>query len=54
MSRLAGWLGHYCMVFEKLGMSLYDFLKEHDFRGYPIHYVREFARQLLKVKRVGV
>ena len=40
--------GHYCLVFECLGMSLYDFLKGHDYRPFPMFCVRDFARQLLK------
>lgn len=35
-------------MFEKLGMSLYDFLKAHDYAAYPLGHVREFARQLLE------
>jgi len=40
--------GHYCLVFEKLGMSLYDFMRNNDDQPYPLEYVREFARQLLE------
>lgn len=41
--------GHYCMVFESLGPSLYDFLKRQmKFHPFPIGYVRDFARQLLE------
>lgn len=39
--------GHMCLVFEKLGQSLYDFLKKHDYRPYPINSIREYAFQLL-------
>jgi len=39
--------GHYCLVFECLGRSLYDFMKEHKYRPFPFYCVREFARQLL-------
>jgi dual-specificity kinase/CDC-like kinase len=39
--------GHYCLVFECLGPSLYDFLKQHDYRPFPLYCVRDFARQLL-------
>ena len=39
--------GHYCLVFECLGMSLYDFLKAHDYTPFPMYCVRDFARQLL-------
>ena len=40
--------GHYCLVFECLGPSLYDFLKSHDHRPFPMYCVRDFARQLLE------
>ncbi|KAL7467211.1 hypothetical protein ACHAXS_007461 [Conticribra weissflogii] len=40
--------GHYCLVFECLGRSLYDFLKMHDYRPFPIFCVRDFSRQLLE------
>lgn len=35
-------------MFEKLGMSLYDFMRSNDDQPYPLDYVREFARQLLE------
>lgn len=34
-------------VFEKLGSSLYDFLKENDYRPFSIDLIRDFGRQLL-------
>lgn len=40
--------GHYCMVFESLGPSLYDFLKRHNYQGFPIFCVEDFAMQLLE------
>ena len=40
--------GHYCMVFECLGPSLYDFLKGQKYHPFPIQCVREFARQILE------
>ncbi|KAL7541371.1 hypothetical protein ACHAXR_010856 [Thalassiosira sp. AJA248-18] len=40
--------GHYCLVFECLGRSLYDFLKMHNYRAFPMFCVRDFARQLLE------
>jgi len=40
--------GHYCLVFECLGRSLYDFLKMHDYRPFPMFCVRDFSRQLLE------
>ncbi|CAL9149641.1 unnamed protein product [Musa hybrid cultivar] len=39
---------HICIVFEKLGPSLYDFLRKNSYRSFPIDLVREFARQLLE------
>ena len=33
------YLDNYCLVFEKLGCSLYDFLKSNNFNGYPIEYI---------------
>ncbi|MQM13687.1 hypothetical protein Taro_046616 [Colocasia esculenta] len=39
---------HICIVFEKLGPSLYDFLRKNSFRSFPIDMVREFGRQLLE------
>ena len=38
---------HKCLVFESLGMSLYDWLKKHAHAPFPTCYVRSFARQLL-------
>jgi hypothetical protein len=35
-------------VFEKLGPSLYDFLRKNSYRAFPIDLVREFARQILE------
>lgn len=34
-------------VFEKLGPSLYDFLRKNNYRSFPIDLVREIGRQLL-------
>jgi hypothetical protein len=35
-------------VFEKLGPSLYDFLRKNSYRSFPIDLVREVGRQLLE------
>ena len=40
--------GHYCLAFECLGMSLYDFLKRHSYRPFPMYCVQDFARQMLE------
>ena len=34
-------------VFEKLGPSLFDFIKTNEYRPFSIDLVREFGRQLL-------
>lgn len=39
---------HICIVFEKLGPSLYDFLKRNKYCPFPVELVREFGRQLLE------
>ncbi|KAJ3703276.1 hypothetical protein LUZ61_006981 [Rhynchospora tenuis] len=39
---------HICIVFERLGPSLYDFLRRNSYRSFPIDLVREFARQILE------
>ncbi|XP_020528374.1 serine/threonine-protein kinase AFC1 isoform X1 [Amborella trichopoda] len=39
---------HVCMVLEKLGPSLYDFLRRNSHRPFPIDLIREFALQILK------
>mmetsp|Transcript_29514 Transcript_29514/g.56705 ORF Transcript_29514/g.56705 Transcript_29514/m.56705 type:complete len:526 (-) Transcript_29514:543-2120(-) len=48
---LQEWLdyrGHVCMVFEKLGLSLYDFLRKNHYQPFSIDLVREFGAQLLE------
>ena len=40
--------GHVCMVFERLGPSLYDFLRKNHYRPFPARLVRAFGRQLLE------
>ena len=39
--------GHYCMVFEQLGISLFELLELNQYRGLGINAVREVASQLL-------
>ncbi|KAG1358928.1 serine/threonine-protein kinase AFC2 [Cocos nucifera] len=39
---------HICIVFEKLGPSLYDFLRKNGYRPFSIDLVRELGRQLLE------
>mmetsp|Transcript_11657 Transcript_11657/g.42626 ORF Transcript_11657/g.42626 Transcript_11657/m.42626 type:complete len:205 (+) Transcript_11657:279-893(+) len=40
--------GHVCMVFERLGLSLYDFLRKNHYHGFALETVREFGIQLLE------
>lgn len=35
------------MVFERLGCSLYDYLKNHDYKPFPVRCIRAYAWQLL-------
>lgn len=52
------WNSHYCLVFEHLGMSLYDFMKSHNYQPFPPCCVRDFARQLMEalefIHRIGL
>jgi serine/threonine protein kinase len=36
------------IVFERLGKSLYEFIKANNYKGYPIDSIREFARQIFE------
>jgi len=36
------------MVFETLGVSLYDLVKQNDYKRLPLYCVRDVARQLLQ------
>lgn len=42
------WKSHYCLVFENLGPSLYDFMKRYDYQPFPMVCVRDFTMQLLE------
>eukprot|EP00928_Gymnodinium_smaydae_P089605 TRINITY_DN73546_c0_g1_i1.p1 TRINITY_DN73546_c0_g1~~TRINITY_DN73546_c0_g1_i1.p1 ORF type:complete len:531 (+),score=95.62 TRINITY_DN73546_c0_g1_i1:115-1707(+) len=39
---------HFCLVFEAHGSSLYDFVKENDFRGFWMMDIQSFAQQSLE------
>ncbi|CAA7397189.1 unnamed protein product [Spirodela intermedia] len=39
---------HICIVFEKLGPSLFDLLKRNKYCPFPVDLVRDFGRQLLE------
>ena len=38
---------HVCMVFELLGSSVFDFLKENSFQPFPMAHIQAFGRQLI-------
>lgn len=38
---------HYCMAFETLGPSLYDFLKDNNYQGFKVSDIQTIARELL-------
>lgn len=39
---------YFALVFEKLGKSLYDFIKENDYKGFSIENVQHITRQILE------
>lgn len=41
------WNSYYVMVFERLGMSLYDVIKKNDYKRFPLPVVRSITKQLL-------
>lgn len=48
VKKLADGCKWFQQVFEKLGPSLYDFLRKNSYRSFPIDLVRELGRQLLE------
>jgi len=38
---------HLCLVFELLGLNLYEVLKQRQFRGLPIAIVKKFMKQAI-------
>jgi len=42
---------HYCLVFEPLGRSLYDFLKDNHFRGFYMQDLQAFSKQSMEALR---
>lgn len=38
----------YCLVFERLGRSLYALLERNNFRGYKLREIKDFSKQLLE------
>ncbi|KAM6289414.1 dual specificity protein kinase CLK1-like [Aegotheles albertisi] len=40
--------GHVCIVFELLGLSTYDFIKENGFLPFPLNHIRHMGYQICK------
>ncbi|XP_015205091.1 dual specificity protein kinase CLK4b isoform X1 [Lepisosteus oculatus] len=52
--RMLDWFdhhGHICIVFELLGLSTYDFLKENGFMPFPMDQIREMTYQIFRAVR---
>ncbi|OON19268.1 kinase domain protein, partial [Opisthorchis viverrini] len=43
--------GHICLAFDILGLSVFDFLKENNYVGYPMEHVRHISYQLCHAVR---
>lgn len=43
--------GHICLAFDVLGLSVFDFLKENNYVGYPMEHVRHISYQLCHAVR---
>eukprot|EP01118_Nematostelium_gracile_P011034 TRINITY_DN3880_c0_g1_i1.p1 TRINITY_DN3880_c0_g1~~TRINITY_DN3880_c0_g1_i1.p1 ORF type:complete len:314 (+),score=41.40 TRINITY_DN3880_c0_g1_i1:219-1160(+) len=41
------WKNHVCMVFDRFGLSLYDFMKKNSYNPFHLDHLRDFAYQLL-------
>ena len=41
--------GHCCLVFERLGLSLYEYLRKNDYRGFSVDFMRPIALEPLQV-----
>jgi serine/threonine protein kinase len=39
---------YFALVFEKLGKSLYDFIKENDYKGFSIENIQNITKQILE------
>eukprot|EP00899_Mesostigma_viride_P008915 jgi/Mesvir1/18024/Mv09349-RA.1 len=40
--------GHICLAFERLGLSLFDFMRKNHYCPFSLNIVRDFAAQILK------
>ena len=41
-------IGHFCIVFETLGASLYDLIKKNDYKPLPFDCVKDISKQMLE------
>lgn len=48
LAHTRSWLPAVLQVFEKLGLSLYDFLRVNQYRPFKVDVVRDFGKQLLE------
>lgn len=51
MVRYVGSFHHhinFCLVFKPLGKNLYEVMSNNNLKGFPLHMVRSFARQILR------
>lgn len=47
LNEIFDYRNHVCMVFDLLGQSIYDWLKDNSFCPFPPNQIQQFARQLL-------
>jgi len=43
---------HLCLVFDKLGMNLFELIKKNGYSGFPLRLVREYTKQILSTLAV--
>ncbi|CAK9301097.1 unnamed protein product [Gordionus sp. m RMFG-2023] len=49
--KMLDWLnyhGHICILFEMLGLSVFEFLKQNNYQSYPLDHVRHIGQQLCR------
>ncbi|RNF26486.1 putative protein kinase [Trypanosoma conorhini] len=39
--------GHHCIVMERYGANLFEYVQSHDFRGLPMYQIQEVGRKIL-------
>ena len=43
---------NYCLIFERMGLNIYDLLKKNDFNPYPTFIVKSVLKQTLEGLRL--